>query len=249
LAKSNTSRVDEDLLYGFHAVIAALKNPNRKALQLLVTRNANIEIVDNSTRFGYDLPLNCEILTSNEIADILPAGAIHQGIALKVSSLSEFSIDKACEGTNLIVVLDQVTDPHNFGAILRSAAAFRVGALITTRRHSPSLGGVLAKAASGGLEWVKIAKVINLVRAMEKLKNLGFEVIGLDDKSDLLFPNLKIGPRVALVFGAESIGLRFLTRKHCDILARLPTTGEIKSLNVSNAAAIALYEVAQQSTS
>lgn len=234
---------DDSYVYGFHAVFAALANPERSPKRLLLTRNAESEMV----REGYLLPENDriepEIMAGDEIADILPPGAVHQGIALKASPLPELTIDEACYGANAVLVLDQVTDPHNFGAILRSAAVFGATALVTTERNSPPLGGVLAKTASGALEKVKIAKVPNLVRAMEELKEMGFEVIGLDGEGEHTLPHLEIGPKVALVLGAEGAGLRRLTREHCDLLARLPASGEMKSLNVSNAAAVALYEL------
>lgn len=227
-------------LYGFHAVLAALANPHRLAERLLLTRNAEADLA----REGADLGgLRPEIREADEIAALLPPGAVHQGIALKTSPLPDLDVTEACEGTNRVVVLDQVTDPHNFGAILRSAAVFGAGALVTTDRNSPPLGGVLAKAASGGLERVRIAKVTNLVRAIEELKGLGFEVIGLDGEGEMSLPEMKLSPRVALVLGAEGAGLRRLTREHCDLLARLPAAGEMKSLNVSNAAAVALYEL------
>lgn len=237
---------DEGFLYGFHAVSAALRNPARKAQRLLLTRNAESELASQGLSLGKDLPIQAEILGGDEIAALLPPGAVHQGIALKVSPLPDYVVDEACEGASRVVVLDQVTDPHNFGAILRSAAVFGAGALITTDRNSPPLGGVLAKAASGGLEKVRIAKVTNLVRAIEELKDLGFEVIGLDGEGAVSLPEFKTGPKVALVLGAEGAGLRRLTREHCDILARLPASGDMRSLNVSNAAAVALYELARR---
>jgi 23S rRNA (guanosine2251-2'-O)-methyltransferase len=192
------------------------------------------------------LTLHPEIMTGEEIAALLPPGAVHQGVALKVAPLPDLTVDEACEGAKVAIVLDQVTDPHNFGAILRSAAVFGAGALITTDRNSPPLSGVLAKAASGALEKVRIAKVTNLVRALDELKDLDFEVIGLDGKGEVSLPDFKTGPKVALVIGAEGAGLRRLTREHCDILARLPATGDMRSLNVSNAAAVALYELSRR---
>lgn len=227
-------------LYGFHAVLAALANPYRLAERLVLTRGAEADLA----RQGVDIGgLRPEIREMDDIAALLPPGAVHQGIALRTSPLPDLDVTEACEGADRVIVLDQVTDPHNFGAILRSAAVFGAGALVTTDRNSPPLGGVLAKAASGGLERVRIAKVTNLVRAIEELKNLGFEVIGLDGEGEMSLPEMKLSPRVALVLGAEGAGLRRLTREHCDLLARLPAAGEMKSLNVSNAAAVALYEL------
>ncbi len=244
--KGHKGGADENFLYGFHAVTAALQNPERKVLRLLMTRNAENEMADEGLSLGTQLAITPEIMTGEEIAAALPPGAVHQGIALKVSALPDLSVDEACEGVNVAVVLDQVTDPHNFGAILRSAAVFGAGALIATDRNSPPLGGVLAKAASGALEQVKVAKVTNLVRALDELKDLGFEVIGLDGEGEVSLPEFKTGPKVALVMGAEGSGLRRLTREHCDILARLPATGRMRSLNVSNAAAVALYELSRR---
>ena len=244
--KGHKGGADENFLYGFHAVTAALLNPERKALRLMMTRNAEAEMAEEGLSLGSSHTLSPEIMTGEEIANALPIGAVHQGIALKVSALPDLSVDEACAGAKVAVVLDQVTDPHNFGAILRSAAVFGAGALITTDRNSPPLGGVLAKAASGALEKVKVAKVTNLVRALEELKDLGFEVIGLDGEGEVSLPDFKTGPKVAIVMGAEGAGLRRLTREHCDILARLPATGEMRSLNVSNAAAVALYELSRR---
>lgn len=226
-------------LYGFHAVLAALENPERDPERLIMTRNAEAEL----TRQGLRPNIHPEIMDGEALSAMLPPGAVHQGIALKTSPLPDLDVFDACQGATRVVVLDQVTDPHNFGAILRSAAVFGAEALVTTERNSPALGGALAKAASGGLERVKIARIANLVRALEELKELGFEVIGLDGEGEMSLPEMKLSPKVALVLGAEGAGLRRLTREHCDLLARLPAAGPMKSLNVSNAAAVALYEL------
>jgi len=238
-ARSGAQSSGDVYLYGFHAVLAALANPERSPERLLLTRNAEAELV----RQGVNLPISPEIIDADTLGAMLPAGAVHQGIALRASALPDLDVFDACEGAKRVVVLDQVTDPHNFGAILRSAAVFGAEALVTTERNSPALGGVLAKAASGGLEKVKIARIANLVRAIEQLKELGFEVIGLDGEGEMSLPEMTLSPRVALVLGAEGAGLRRLTREHCDLLARLPAAGDMKSLNVSNAAAVALYEL------
>lgn len=226
-------------LYGFHAVLAALANPERDPERLIMTRNAEAELA----RQGLRPNIQPEIVDGDALSALLPAGAVHQGIALRASPLPDLDVFDVCEGATRVVVLDQVTDPHNFGAILRSAAVFGAEALVTTERNSPALGGALAKAASGGLEKVKIARISNLVRALEELKELGFEVIGLDGEGEVSLPDMKLSAKVALVLGAEGAGLRRLTREHCDLLARLPAAGGMKSLNVSNAAAVALYEL------
>ena len=239
---------DDSYLYGFHAVLAALRNPARAAERLCLTRNAEAELARQGADLGKDLTVSPEIMGNDEIAALLPPGAVHQGIALRTSPLPDRDVAEVCEDAKHVVVLDQVTDPHNFGAILRSAAVFGATALITTDRNSPPFGGALAKAASGGLEQVRIARVTNLVRAIDELKELGFEVIGLDGDGEASLPDLELSPRVALVLGAEGAGLRRLTREHCDLLARLPAAGQMKSLNVSNAAAVALYELFRRTT-
>ena len=231
---------DESWLYGFHAVLAALENPVRTPKRLLLTKNASAELHRQGRA---SLPLSPEPATGEEISAMLPQGAVHQGIALQATPLPDYDLPEACEGARSAVILDQVTDPHNFGAILRSAAVFGATALVTTARHSPPLGGVLAKAASGALEKVKIARVPNLARAMEEMQELGFELVGLDGDADVSLPALDLGKNVGLVLGAEGAGLRRLTREHCDLLAKLPASGEMRSLNVSNAAAVALYEL------
>jgi 23S rRNA (guanosine2251-2'-O)-methyltransferase len=179
---------------------------------------------------------------------LLPEGAVHQGIAARVAPLPEADLYEICDLARpreqvRILILDQVTDPHNVGAILRSAAAFGALAVILTERHAAPESGTLAKAASGALEMVPLVRVGNLARAMGQLKEAGFWLAGLaaEGRSDLA--GAKLSGKVGLVLGAEGPGLRRLTRDHCDLLVRLPTSGPISHLNVSNAAAVALYEL------
>jgi 23S rRNA (guanosine2251-2'-O)-methyltransferase len=189
------------------------------------------------------VPLPPEIVGANEISRLLEPDAVHQGLYLEAEHLDSLDIDGLPEDA-LVLALDQITDPHNVGAIVRSAAAFGVTAILTTARHSPSATGVLAKAASGGLEHVPFLVVRNLADALLRLGERGFHRIGLDSEGDANL--LQIGaPRpLVLVLGAEGRGLRQRTREICDTVARLDLPGAIKSLNVSNAAAIALYAVA-----
>lgn len=224
------------IIYGWHAVEAALKNPQRRIRRILVTPNGEKRLQE----LGLKLKVTPEVVRPDVIDRELTADAVHQGVlveadALPVPDLSEIPAD------GLVLVLDQITDPHNFGAIMRSAAAFDVSAIVTTARHSPEATGVLAKSASGGLEYVPLVFVQNLARSLTELKSRGFLLVGLaeEGKSDLA--DLKLKAPLALVMGAEGKGLRQLTRDTCDLLARLDMPGEIKSLNVSNAAALALY--------
>ena len=240
--RKSGARPSDRLLYGLHAVSAALANPSRRPRLLMATKSALTELKE----LGLTPSVPTEILEPADLATRLPPGAVHQGLALDADPLPELDLHEALEGANRVLILDQVTDPHNVGAILRSAAVFGAAALVMTDRNSPPLSGVLAKAASGAAEHVALVRVVNLVRALEEIKEIGFTVIGLDGEAPHSLPEIDVSGRVALVLGAEGAGLRRLTREHCDWLARLPASGPMRSLNVSNAAAVALYEVARR---
>jgi 23S rRNA (guanosine2251-2'-O)-methyltransferase len=224
-------------LYGLHTVREALANPRRKIRAMRITRNA-------ANRLGLgdpaSLPFPVEFCEPRLLDEICGPDAVHQGVMIEADVLKTRPLSSLGE-TRIVLVLDQVTDPHNVGAILRSAVAFGAGALVTTARHSPGESGVLAKAASGALEHIDLIEVRNLAQALEELSAAGFRTIGLDSAGPE--PLEEAGPagRIALVLGAEGKGLREKTRDTVEVLARLDMPGEIKSLNVSNAAAVALY--------
>ena len=225
-----------DLIYGVHPVAEALKNRRRRFISLLASKNAADRIATEiaSTK------LAPQIVHPRDLDRRLGADAVHQGILLEAKPLAQPRLDQI-EKSRLVVLLDQVTDPHNVGALLRTCAAFQVTALIATARHSPEGSGVLFKSASGAYEHVHYVKVTNLARAMQELKTYGFRIVGLDSEASGLIQNVDRTPPLAVVLGAEGKGLRQLTRANCDELVRLDLNGPIKSLNVSNAAAIALY--------
>ena len=224
------------VLYGWHTVKAALENPQRHFHRLLATENAARRLTEDKVRF----PVEPELVRPEDIAAIAGAQAVHQGLYAEADSLASPELeDVATNG--IVLVLDQITDPHNVGAILRSAAAFAVKAVVTTERHSPEASGVLAKAASGALEYVPIATVVNLARALDELHELNTFLVGLDSSGEADLAATTLSAPLALVIGAEGKGLRHLTRVHCDVIARLALPGRITSLNVSNATALALY--------
>lgn len=220
-------------IYGFHPVEEALKNPRRRFIRLLATRNAAERITS---------PINPEVVIPKELDRLVGPEAVHQGLVLEARPLLQPRLDQI-ERKGPILLLDQVTDPHNVGAIMRSCAAFGAGALVTTARHSPQASGVLLKAASGAYEHVSFVKVTNLARAIAEIKKYGFIIIGLASETNQLIEDIPRTQHLAIVLGAEGKGLRQLTRQSCDTLARLATPGPIQSLNVSNAAAVALYAV------
>lgn len=235
-------------LYGIHTTLAVLANPARQCSRIITCEVAlaNRIAVTVAAR-----PQNITETVSRDILEaMLPDGAVHQGIAVLAAPLAPVALEEICERIDSqprspIVVLDQVTDPHNIGAIVRTAAAFQASAVVVQDRHTPPVTGVLAKAASGGLEQCPIVRVTNLARALDALKRAGVWCIGLDSEASQSVQEAKVSGPTALVLGAEGGGLRRLTSENCDGLARIPYSGPLASLNVSNAAAIALYEITQ----
>lgn len=224
-------------LYGLHTVAAALGNPVRSKHLLRVSRNAAARLDLDSLD---TLPFAAELVDTKSLDRLCGSDAVHQGAVLDADPLVPKRLsDMGSE--NLLVVLDQVTDPHNVGAIMRSAVAFGAGAIVTTARHSPVESGVLAKAASGALEHIDLVNVRNLADALEEIAGAGFQTIGLDSEGPSTLENTVTSDRIALVLGAEGKGLRQKTRSTVSALARLDMPGAIRSLNVSNAAAISLY--------
>jgi 23S rRNA (guanosine2251-2'-O)-methyltransferase len=240
-------------LFGVHPVEAALRNARRRPHRLLHTAEAAaghgalLQLAKARPQGAPRLePVDREVL-----ARLLPPGAVHQGLALLAEPLPAVDIYEVCDGLAeaaqaALLVLDQVTDPHNVGAILRSAAAFGALAVICTERHAAAETGVLAKAASGALDLVPLVAVTNLARALETLKEAGVWCLGLAAEAEQSLAAADLTGKTAIVLGAEGTGLRRLTRERCDLLVRLPTAGPIAHLNVSNAAAVALYELARQ---
>ena len=233
-------RPEQQVIYGGHAVIAALQNPGRTILKLHVTENAAHRFSDILQPFSAKL----KTVKAADLDRMLGADAVHQGLVLEATPLPEPGLEQIVEksqGRLLLVILDQITDPHNVGAILRSCAAFNVDAVIVPARNSVEHSGVLAKAASGAIEHVPLVRVTNLVRALKTLKEAHVSIVGFDSELSDSFETIRDHQRIALVFGAEGKGMRRLTRENCDHLVRLNTPGAIKSLNVSNACAVALY--------
>jgi 23S rRNA (guanosine2251-2'-O)-methyltransferase len=237
-------------IYGHHAVFAALKNSNRMAKRVLHLRDS----LPEDEPFPSEVDIKPEIVTRDQLEAVLPAGAVHQGIAALMSPLPTIAVEDICAKAEnlpnaLIVVLDRVSDPQNIGAIIRSAAVFGAMAVIIQDRNAPQITGVIAKAASGGIEQVPLVRVTNLSRAIETLKNSNFWCIGLDSEAASDMQQVKPQPHTALVLGAEGAGLRRLVRENCDDLVRIEGSGAIASLNVSNAAAIALYSLSRDPNS
>ncbi len=230
-------------LFGLHAVRDALMNPRREKLRLVLTKNALDKLEPAVAASG----MEPEIADPRKFDVPIDEGSVHQGAALEVKPLDWGRLDEVCisgAGLPLVVLLDRVTDPHNVGAVLRSAEVFGARAVIAPRHHSAPETGALAKTASGALERQPYLKVTNLGDAMVELKAMGYVLIGLDGEAEVTMDEAVAsagGRAIGLVMGAEGPGLRERTRETCDVLARIPFAGEFGSLNVSNAAAVALY--------
>jgi 23S rRNA (guanosine2251-2'-O)-methyltransferase len=233
---------DSHWIWGTHAVRAALANPKRRCRKLMaVGADPGIHALAAAAK------AQIESVDAHTLSRSLPRDAIHQGLALLADPLEEFDVHDAIEGApapRRLVLLDQVTDPHNLGAILRSAAAFGVCGVIVQDRNSPPITGVLAKAASGAVELVPLIRVVNIARTLEELGELGFLRLAFADEAAEPIGRVDLKRDVVVVLGAEGEGLRRLTRENCDVAVRLPTQPKMLSLNVSNAAAVALYACA-----
>lgn len=229
----------ENWLWGTHAVTAALANPNRKLKRLVGTQNGLSRLVDLGARG--------EVLEPSAIDALLPRDAVHQGLAAQFDPLEPVHLDELiARGATRVAVLDQVSDPHNLGAIFRSAAAFGVGAVILQTRNAPAITGIVAKSAVGAIETVQECRVVNIARALDTLNDAGFHTVGLAGEGRAKIEAAVSGARkLAIVLGAEGPGLRPGVAKACAELAHIPIASEMESLNVSNAAAIAFYAAAR----
>ncbi len=246
-ARAGDRRDGTPWLYGTHAVSAALANRARHITRLLATAQA----AEHLAAAGLAQRLPPEIVDRDVIEGMLPPGAVHQGLALLAVPLpdrhvTDLAVHADAMGRTVAVALDQVTDPQNIGAVLRTAAAFGAAGVIVTDRHAPEATGALAKAASGALETVPLIRPTNLVRGLDELKKAGFWTIGLDAEGAEPIDRIDLPERTILVLGAEGAGLRRLTRENCDMIAAIPMSGAMESLNVSASAAVALYEWARR---
>ncbi|KZL15188.1 RNA methyltransferase [Pseudovibrio sp. Ad37] len=223
-------------IYGLHTIEAAFRNPERTRHKLLITQNALRRLEERNLKI--DVPV--EEASPRNIDKLVGKDAVHQGAALLVDALPEYGPEELQDG-QLVLALDQVTDPHNVGAILRSAVALSADAVVTTRRHAPEEGPVLAKTASGALDMIKHVRVPNMSRFVDEMRDKGYQAIALDSEGPNSVENTTFTDKTLLVLGSEGKGVREGVRKNCDALARLDMPGEIKSLNVSNAAILSLY--------
>jgi 23S rRNA (guanosine2251-2'-O)-methyltransferase len=227
---------DRIILYGLHAAEAALANPKRNILRVLATDNAASRLSPLLAKRR----VKAESALPKDLDRLLGAGTVHQGVAVEAEPLPPAAFDEL-DPNGILLVLDHVTDPHNVGAALRSAAAFGAAGLVMTERHSPPLMGALAKAASGALDIMPVILVKNLAQALTELGERGFQRVGLAEEADAALETADLTRPLALVLGAEGKGLRQLTREHCDLVCRISTQSALASLNVSNAAAVALH--------
>lgn len=227
-------------LYGRHAVLAALQNAERNLVSLAMTENASIWLAEQAK-----VPGIAELMKPQAIDKLLPTGAVHQGIAARMSDLPRRRLKDVCSAKSQrpVVILDQVTDPQNIGAIIRVAAGFSAQAVIVQERRTPPLAGALAKAAAGTLETLPVVQAVNISRSIEALQEMGFAAAGLAGEGATPLPQYMEERPLALVLGAEGKGLREGVREHCDALVSIPLAENVESLNVATAAAVALYAV------
>lgn len=244
--RGTRAKADADnFVWGRHPVLAALANPARKGMgRLLATPDRAAEIErDRLAPHGH----KAEVIEPQALDRMLPPGAVHQGLAFKVAPLEGVALEDIAENASgVIVMLDQLTDPQNVGAIFRSALAFGAKGIVVQDRHSPALAGALAKASAGATERLPCARVTNLSRALEKLADMGWRAVGLDGSAELTLEQALDAQPTVLVMGSEGDGVRRLVAEHCEAMAKIPMPGGFESLNVSNAAAIALYEAARK---
>lgn len=249
IQKNKKHAPQKTFLFGIHAVQEAWLNPNRTVHDFYITEKMLDSFQDTLTEAqSRDIKRPKPQIIDRKFLDKKLKGAVHQGIALLIDPLPEFFLQDLLIKTHkkflsTILVLDQVTDPHNVGAIIRSASALGADGIVMQRRHAPDLNGVLVKVACGAVEHIPVVYEINLGRALESLRQAGYKALGLDEHTDVTLGKDVADMRTALVLGAEGKGLRPSIKEQCDMLAKLPTQGAIKSLNVSNAAAVALYAV------
>ncbi len=244
--KEPKNNIRQVILYGRHAVMATLRNPRRRIDKLICTAENAAEIIRKFPQ------ISLEIATKRDIDRLLPADAVHQGFALYCAPLEPVSLEEICiAADNLakcyVLILDQVTDPHNIGAIIRSCAAFGALALIVQDKNSPLESGAMAKAAAGTLELVPVVRTTNLSRAADILKKHGFWIAGMDGHAQTTLDKVDKNGKLAIVMGSEGSGMRRLVEESCDLVVRLPIADNVESLNVSAAAAIALYELSRNS--
>jgi 23S rRNA (guanosine2251-2'-O)-methyltransferase len=234
--------IADDWIWGWHPVEAALANPRRAPPERLVATSERARQLEA----GFGPLKRLEIADAQRLAQLLPQGAVHQGVALRGAVLEDVALaDFAVRPGAVLLMLDQLTDPQNVGAILRSAAAFGAAGVVMQDRHAPKLAGALAKAAAGAVDKVPVAHVVNLARALDELTDAGWRAVGLAGEAERSLAESLDGAATVLVLGSEGEGLRRLVAEHCDELARIPMPGGFESLNVSAAAAIALYEAAR----
>ena len=245
VVQKNTKHTTRQWIYGYHTVLSALQNPRRQIFRILATKKAAAKLHQHIKAEAF------EITKSKEIENLLSPDAVHQGIAAEVMPLPVRSLDEIINTNHikertLFIVLDQVSDPRNVGAIVRSAVAFGASAIIQQNRNAPSATRTMAKAASGGLEHIDLISVPNVAQVIQKLKKNSFWTIGLDSNAISNLGDIELPKKCCLVLGSENIGLRRLTKQICDTTVRIPMSANIDSLNISNAAAVAMYEYSRQ---